>query len=68
MSFSLTPEPNQEPKKTWTSPILALSFASFMLSGCGLKDDLILPDSAQQGAVTQAAFETTPPGTSEASA
>lgn len=48
MSLSLTPEPNQEPKKLCVWFLLALLFVCFALSGCGLKDDLIMPDSAQQ--------------------
>lgn len=67
MSFSLTPEPNQEPKKMRARPILVWLVTGFVLSGCGLKDDLILPEATQLQAAIHAPSGTADAKTVEAS-
>lgn len=42
---------------------MAVLFVCFALSACGLKDDLIMPDSAQQEMAAHTQLETVPTNT-----
>jgi len=45
MSVSLTPVPNQAPTNWCNRPLFCFLVISGLLTGCGLKDDLTLPDA-----------------------